>query len=230
MPPQLTHDSPLTLVLLFRSAIRCSCRTLLNSNAYLQTSASVQEQLPVRWCQSESNCAIALTFVVMFLSIERGAMAGGREPDMDIPGTYNCKWSNIMVLKMSDLILWFEQVTYRAGLVQAHGQVSGTPAGNVVLSEQEQLTGMFGKAGPLISQLGFNSSRGTPYGPWGGGTSGFPFASGGPVVAIFGGTRAGCCPENCLVALGVWMSNILAPPTVPAPPPPPYTCTCTWDV
>ncbi len=111
---------------------------------------------------------------------------------------------------------------YRGGLVQAHGQVDGFPAGNIVLDAQEQLVGMFGKAGPSISQLGFKSSYGISYGPWGGAMGGSSFASGGPVVAFFGAMRAdSCCPQDCLGALGVWISNVPAPPQLPAPPPPP---------
>jgi hypothetical protein len=115
-----------------------------------------------------------------------------------------------------------EQVAYHGGLVTVHGQGNGPPAGGLDLNEQEQLLGMFGKAGPSgVSQLGFNSSYGTSYGPWGGGISGSPFASTGRVVAFFGAMKAG--PQDCLGALGVWMSNLpaISPPPPPPPRPPP---------
>jgi hypothetical protein len=94
------------------------------------------------------------------------------------------------------------------------------PAGALLLEQSEELLGIFGAGESLVHSIGFNTSRGRVYGPWGS-IRGSPFAYAGVVYGIYGGEKWGC-----VGAIGVWVA-LLAPPsgppsvTLPSPPPPP---------
>jgi hypothetical protein len=104
-----------------------------------------------------------------------------------------------------------------------HGTDMGdpsSPTGAVALEQCEQIVGMFGSAGGLIYSIGFRTSLGRVYGPWGS-TRGDPFSYPGVVYGFYGGEKWGS-----IAAIGAWVA-ILTPPPPPSPPlpasPPPPT-------
>jgi hypothetical protein len=105
------------------------------------------------------------------------------------------------------------QVTYLDGPTIMHGKDMGdhsSPAGALSLEKCEQLVGIFGASGSLLYSIGFNTSLGRVYGPWG--TSrGESFAYPGIVYGFYGGEKWGC-----IGGIGAWV----APPGPPLVPPP----------
>jgi hypothetical protein len=115
------------------------------------------------------------------------------------------------------------QVTYLNGPSLKHGTDMGeprTPAGTVLLDPFEQVVGIIGTSESLVNSIGFNTSWGRAYGPWGSRT-GSPFANPGTVYGFYGGNKWGC-----IGAIGTWVA-LVPPPSdpsslmSPSPPPPP---------
>jgi hypothetical protein len=115
------------------------------------------------------------------------------------------------------------QVTYLDGPTGMHGTDMGDPsmpAGSVVLKDCEQIVTIYGTSASLVNAIGFNTSLGRVYGPWGT-LKGATFAYPGAVYAFFGGEKCGC-----IGAIGAWVDPPGPPtqppqPLSPSPPPPP---------
>jgi hypothetical protein len=118
---------------------------------------------------------------------------------------------------------YFTQITYLDGPTIMHGTDMGNaslPTASVNLERCEQLVGILGTSDSLVYSIGFNTSEGRVYGPWGS-PLGKPFTYPGAVFGFFGAERWGC-----IAAIGVWVADLATlfdslPPPSPVPPPPP---------
>jgi hypothetical protein len=112
------------------------------------------------------------------------------------------------------------QVTYIGGTVIKHGDDCGAPPlANFTLSSDEQITVVNVRTGDFIDSIGFVTSKGNTYGPYGGGGGG-PTRLEGRVHAFYGGIfRLFGCP--ILSSIGIWTDPPPTPaaPTSPSPPP-----------
>eukprot|EP00884_Botryococcus_braunii_P004202 jgi/Botrbrau1/13783/Bobra.0056s0034.1 len=112
-------------------------------------------------------------------------------------------------------------VTYSDGTYYMHGSNLGRPDrpdGIINLAPGEQLVRIFGHAGEAIDAMGFLSSTGTQYGPWGGG-GGSPWFFDGIISGFYGWNVSGNGVWGTLGGVGVWAIPISLQP--PGPPPPP---------
>ncbi len=130
------------------------------------------------------------------------------------------------------------QVTYIGSTTFKHGNDYGeAPNVTIDFGTGEQITSIFGRAGRSINSIGFTTSTGTVYGPWGG-REGDAFSIPGPVYGLHGGLQ-----NDVLGSLGTWtveppklLNQYLAPiqpgigsnaaisaasPLLPPPPSPP---------
>jgi hypothetical protein len=128
--------------------------------------------------------------------------------------------SKTMVLLNVMLIPLCLQLAYTDGPTIMHGTDMGDnslTAGAIQLDDCEQLSGIFGTSGSLVYSIGFNTSLGHVYGPWGS-TQGQVFAYSGAIYGFFGGDKWGS-----IGALGAWVALSVppVPPSPPAHPPPP---------
>jgi hypothetical protein len=101
-----------------------------------------------------------------------------------------------------------------------HGSDGGrpdNPDGSFTLAPGEQLVRIFGHSGALIDAMGFKSSKGIQYGPWGGGGGG-PYFYDGVITGFFGATNTGW--GDVLGQIGIWFTPY-APAGMPPPPPVP---------
>jgi hypothetical protein len=112
-----------------------------------------------------------------------------------------------------------QQVTYNGNTTMRHGDVNGLRfAGSFTLAPDEQIISVHGRSGVGLDSLGFTTSKGNIYGPWGG-TGGGPYRINGPVCGFHGGRGNG---GSLLNAIGVWtISSPGSPPPPSKPPPPP---------
>ncbi len=108
------------------------------------------------------------------------------------------------------------QVTYIGNTTIKHGADFGEPPlGTVVLGAGEQIISIFGTSEVLIYSIGFTTSWGAVYGPWGGST-GYGFSIDGPVYGLYGGMA-----NEIFGSIGIWTSDPLPEPSpTPAPNPP----------
>jgi hypothetical protein len=107
------------------------------------------------------------------------------------------------------------QVTYIGNTTLKHGADYGEPPlGTVVLGAGEQISSVFGTSEILIYSIGFTTSWGTVYGPWGGPT-GYGFSIDGPVYGFYGGMA-----NEILGSIGTWTTDPL-PAANPIPVPNP---------
>jgi hypothetical protein len=84
----------------------------------------------------------------------------------------------------------------------------------MVLIAGEQITSIFGNADQDINSIGFTTSSGTEYGPWGG-PEGFDYSIYGPIYGLHGALRG-----NVLGALGTWTTDppdMRTPTSAPSP-------------
>ncbi len=104
-------------------------------------------------------------------------------------------------------------MTYIGNTTFKHGNDLGVPpAATVVLSPGEDITSIFGNSGWFIRSLGFTTSWGTVYGPWGD-PSETAFSIPGPVFGFYGAHWG-----NIFSSFGIWTTD---PPSVPGPTPAP---------
>ncbi len=105
-------------------------------------------------------------------------------------------------------------MTYIGNTTFKHGNDFGqNPAGTVVFAAGEEITSIFGDAGSLINSIGFKTSWGAVYGPWGGG-GGVPYLVDGPVYGFYGGVVG-----DVVSAFGIWTTDSPSAPPPPAPNP-----------
>jgi hypothetical protein len=107
-------------------------------------------------------------------------------------------------------------VTYIGGTTLEHGVARGkSPPGTVVLADGEQIISIFGTAAILIRSIGFVTTSGAIYGPWGG-PGGGEFSINGPVYGFYGDLCG-----DILGQLGIWTMDSSTPPSpTPSPNPP----------
>jgi hypothetical protein len=104
-------------------------------------------------------------------------------------------------------------VTYIGNTIQKHGVDLGkSPTATVLLDDGEQISSIFGTVDLLIRSIGFATTSGAIYGPWGK-TDGSVFSINGPVYGFYGGLW-----DDVLGKLGIWTTD---PPIVPTPTPSP---------
>jgi hypothetical protein len=107
------------------------------------------------------------------------------------------------------------QVTYIGNTTRKRGLDYGNPpTATVVLSPGEQITNVFGSAWWFIVSIGFTTSSGTVYGPWGDWNGGWSkFSLDGPVYGFYGGWWG-----SDLSGIGIWTTNrTTTPPPTPNP-------------
>jgi hypothetical protein len=92
------------------------------------------------------------------------------------------------------------QVTYVDGMVSMQGSSGGrsNSDGSVQLARGEVIVGMFGTVSGYLNSIGFKTSSGNTFGPFGG-TDGSQFQVFGVPIGFFGGTR-----NNIMGAIGFY--------------------------
>jgi hypothetical protein len=100
------------------------------------------------------------------------------------------------------------QVTYIGNTTFKRGNDFGEPpAGTIVLVAGEQISSIFGNSDWGINSIGFSTSIGTVYGPWGG-PRGSSYSVSGPVYGFYGGLWG-----DVLGSFGIWTTDPPQPPT-----------------
>jgi hypothetical protein len=124
-----------------------------------------------------------------------------------------------LVLTTADQPL-ITQVTYVGGTVLKRGDDCGqNPVGSFTLSADEQIIVVSGGAGYNIDRIGFTTSKGNTYGPWGG-TGGSAFRLEGPVYGFYGGINH-WGQYYALGGVGTWTDPTPTPAAPSSPPSPP---------
>jgi hypothetical protein len=106
------------------------------------------------------------------------------------------------------------QITFKGATQQMHGTDNGFPArpdGRVTISNStaERVIRVFGtQTGSTITSIGFSTTRGRTFGPWGTG-GGDPFSVDGQLLGFFGGLQ-----DGAVSGIGVWYTPDVAS-TVP---------------
>ncbi len=106
-------------------------------------------------------------------------------------------------------------MTYIGDTTFKHGADFGDPpTGTVVLAVGEEITSIFGHTGYGIHSMGFTTSLGAIYGPWGQ-LENDEYLIAGPVYGFFGGMWG-----DILTSFGIWTTDPRATTLRPAPNPP----------
>ncbi len=105
-------------------------------------------------------------------------------------------------------------MTYIGNTAFKHGKDFGEPpTATVVLSAGEELTSIYGTNNFCIRTLGFTTSWGSVYGPWGESPGPLSFSLTGPIYGVYGGMA-----DDIFGSIGIWTTD---PPPSPAPIPAP---------
>jgi hypothetical protein len=84
-----------------------------------------------------------------------------------------------------------------------HGNDYGEqPSGTVLLAAAEQVNSIFGNADRYIRSIGFTTSSGAVFGPWGDTDAGRGYSISGPVYGLYGGLWG-----DVLGSLGAWTTE-----------------------
>lgn len=102
------------------------------------------------------------------------------------------------------------QVTYNGNKVFTRGRTGGNPTGSITLAPGETITAIFGGSGAIVDRVGFRTSFGRTFGPWGG-TGGGIFDLSVPVVGFYGGRY-----NSAVSALGIYTIGPI--PAITRPP------------
>ncbi len=108
-------------------------------------------------------------------------------------------------------------MTYIGNTTFKHGADFGqAPVGTFTLSADEQIVAVDGASGLYIDRIGFFTSKGNRYGPYGS-PGDINFRLGGPVYGFYGGYDG----TPFVSGIGIWTLPSPTPPPSPSSPPPP---------